>query len=281
MRGKVDRNDLTQRPAPGLAEESPSDDNLGYHEYKPLSRYFATNRSRNAVAIFWADKARMRLLLIEDEKELADALSRALSKYGILTDHTMHLADAIELTRQNVYGAILLDRRLPDGEGLTFIPHLRRTRTDTPIIVLTARNEPMERVEGLDIGADDYLGKPFLVEELIARLRAVLRRPASLAELQITVGRIVIDPLHLGVTVDAIPLDLPRRELLVLTALAKRKDKVVLRSTLEAAVYNYEEEIQSNALDAHISRLRKRRLDAGAGIAIHNIRGVGYLLKEG
>jgi DNA-binding response OmpR family regulator len=90
----------------------------------------------------------------------------------------------------------------------------------------------------------------------------------------------VIDPLHLSVTVESIPLDLPRRELLVLAALAKRKDKTVLRSTLEAAVYNYEEEIQSNALDAHISRLRKRLLDAGAGITIHNIRGVGYLLKE-
>ena len=222
----------------------------------------------------------MRLLLIEDERELADALSAALSKHGIVTDHTTHLADAFELTRQNSYDAILLDRRLPDGEGLTLIPMLRRTGTDTPIIVLTARNEPLERVEGLDVGADDYLGKPFLVDELMARLRAVLRRPPSLTELQISVGRMVINPLHLSVTVESIPLDLPRRELLVLAALAKRKDKTVLRSTLEAAVYNYEEEIQSNALDAHISRLRKRLLDAGAGIAIHNIRGVGYLLKE-
>jgi len=222
----------------------------------------------------------MRFLLIEDERELADALAVALSKHGIVTDHTMHLADAVELTRQNVYDAILLDRRLPDGEGLTFIPQLRRTGTDTPIIVLTARNEPMERVEGLDVGADDYLGKPFLVEELMARVRAVLRRPASLVELQVTAGRMVIDPLHLSVTVNSIPLDLPRRELLVLAALTKRKDKTVLRSTLEAAVYNYEEEIQSNALDAHISRLRKRLVDAGAGVTIHNIRGVGYLLKE-
>lgn len=193
----------------------------------------------------------------------------------------MHLADAVELTRQNLYDAILLDRRLPDGEGLSFIPELRRTGKDTPIIVLTALNEPKERIEGLDLGADDYLGKPFLVEELMARLRAVLRRSPELAELKITAGRMVIDPLHLSVTVDAVPLDLPRRELLVLAALARRKDKTVLRSTLEAAVYNYEEEIQSNALDAHISRLRKRLIDAGAGVAIHNIRGVGYLMRSG
>jgi DNA-binding response OmpR family regulator len=99
-------------------------------------------------------------------------------------------------------------------------------------------------------------------------------------ESQIAIGRIAIDPLHLNVTIHSAPLELPRRELLVLLALAKRKDKTVLRSTLEAAVYNYEEEIQSNALDAHISRLRKRLSDTSAGVTIHNIRGVGYLLKE-
>lgn len=222
----------------------------------------------------------MRILLIEDEKELADALSAALSKQGIVIDHTMLLGDAIELSRQHSYDAILLDRRLPDGEGLSFIPKLRAAGADTPIIVLTAHNEPKERVEGLDTGADDYLGKPFLIDELMARLRAVLRRRANLVEPQIAIGRMTIDPLHLSVTVGSHPFDLPRRELLVLVALANRRGKTVVRSILEAAVYNYEEEIQSNALDAHISRLRKRLLDAQAGVAIHNIRGVGYLLKE-
>ncbi|MFD2238154.1 response regulator transcription factor [Aureimonas populi] len=222
----------------------------------------------------------MRILLVEDEMEMAGALSVALGKHGIVIDHTAMLADALELTRQTLYDAILLDRRLPDGEGLAFIPRLRKAGIDTPVIVLTARNETKERIEGLDSGADDYLGKPFLVEELMARIRAVLRRPAHLAEPQFGVGRMVIDPLNLAVSVDAVPLDLPRRELLVLVALAKRRGKTVLRSTLEAAVYNYEEEIQSNALDAHISRLRKRLADAGAGVSVHNIRGVGYLLKE-
>ena len=222
----------------------------------------------------------MRLLLVEDERELANALSAALSKQGIVIDHALYLADAYELTLQNTYDAILLDRRLPDGEGLTFIPKLRRAGVDTPVIVLTARNEPMERVEGLDLGADDYLGKPFLIEELMARVRALLRRPPTLEEQTIRVGRLQIDPLNLDVTSGSVPLDLPRRELLVLQALARRKGKTVLRSTLEVAVYNYEEEIQSNALDAHISRLRKRLADADAGVTIHNIRGVGYLLRE-
>jgi DNA-binding response OmpR family regulator len=222
----------------------------------------------------------MRLLLIEDERELATALSAALSKHGIVTDHTMFLADAHELVLQNVYDAILLDRRLPDGEGLTFIPKLRRAGNDTPIIVLTARNEPMERVAGLDTGADDYLGKPFLVEELMARVRALLRRPSGVSDQDVKVGRLSIDPLHLTVRIGSDTLEIPRRELLVLQALAKRKGKTVLRSTLEQAVYNYEEEIQSNALDAHISRLRKRLSDVDAGAIIHNIRGVGYLLRE-
>ena len=222
----------------------------------------------------------MRLLLIEDEREMADALSATLGKQGIVIDHTMRLGDAMELTRQHVYDAILLDRRLPDGEGLALIPKLRRAGVDTPIILLTAMNEPEDRIAGLDGGADDYLGKPFLVGELLARVRAVLRRPVNLAPAQITVGRIVIDPLHLSVTINSLPFDLPRRELLVLVALAKRNGKSMLRSTLEAAVYNYEEEIQSNALDAHISRLRKRLLDASAGVSVHNIRGIGYLLKE-
>ena len=222
----------------------------------------------------------MRLLLIEDERELANALSAALSRQGIVTDHALNLGDALELTLQNTYDAILLDRRLPDGEGLTFIPKLRRAGVDTPVIVLTARNEPMERVEGLDLGADDYLGKPFLIEELMARVRALLRRPPTLEEQTIRVGRLHIDPLHLHVMAGSVPLYLPRRELLVLQALAKRNGKTVLRSTLEDAVYNYQEEIQSNALDAHISRLRKRLADANAGVSIHNIRGVGYLLRE-
>jgi len=222
----------------------------------------------------------MRLLLVEDEKELAAALAGALGKHGIVIDNTARLADAFELTLQNDYDAILLDRRLPDGEGLTLISKLRRSQRDTPIIVMTARNEPLERVEGLNLGADDYLGKPFMVEELLARVRAVLRRPINLAEPEIVAGRMVINPLHLDVAVGSRQLDLPRRELSILIAMAKRKNKTVLRTTLEEAVYNYEEEIQSNAIDAHISRLRKRLADANCGVAIHNIRGVGYLLKE-
>jgi len=222
----------------------------------------------------------MKILLVEDETRLAEAVAASLSKKGIAVDHTALLGDAIELARQQTYDAILLDRRLPDGDGITFIPWLRSAGVVTPVIVLTARNEPAERVAGLDVGADDYWGKPFLMEELFARLRAVLRRPSALAEPSIVAGRMTVDPIRMDVTVGDLQLDLPRRELMVLVTLAKRKGRTVLRSALETEIYNYEETIQSNALDAHVSRLRKRLADADAGVSIHNIRGVGYLLKE-
>jgi DNA-binding response OmpR family regulator len=222
----------------------------------------------------------MKILLVEDETRLAEAVAASLSKKGIAVDHTALLGDAIELARQQTYDAILLDRRLPDGDGITFIPWLRSSGVVTPVIVLTARNEPAERVAGLDLGADDYLGKPFLMEELFARLRAVMRRPSALAEPSIVAGRMTVDPIRMDVMVGELQLDLPRRELMVLVTLAKRKGKTVLRSALETEIYNYEETIQSNALDAHVSRLRKRLTDADAGVSIHNIRGVGYLLKE-
>jgi len=222
----------------------------------------------------------MKILLVEDETRLAEAIAASLTKKGIAVDHTALLGDAIELARQQTYDAIVLDRRLPDGDGITFIPWLRSSSVVTPVIVLTARNEPKERVAGLDLGADDYLGKPFLMEELFARLRAVMRRPSALAEPSIVLGRMTVDPIRMDVMVGELQLDLPRRELMVLVTLAKRKGKTVLRSALETEIYNYEETIQSNALDAHVSRLRKRLADAEAGVSIHNIRGVGYLLKE-
>ena len=222
----------------------------------------------------------MKILLVEDEIKLAEAVAASLGKKGIAVDHTVLLGDAIELARQQTYDAIVLDRRLPDGDGITFIPWLRGSGVVTPVIVLTARNEPKERVAGLDLGADDYLGKPFLMEELFARLRALLRRPSALAEPSIVIGRMTVDPIRMDVMVGELQLDLPRRELMVLVTLAKRKGKTVLRSVLETEIYNYEETIQSNALDAHVSRLRKRLADTDAGVSIHNIRGVGYLLKE-
>jgi DNA-binding response OmpR family regulator len=220
----------------------------------------------------------MRILLVEDEQDMASALGDALSKHNIVIDHVSTLADAREAADLNSYDAILLDRQLTDGEGLRLIPELRAANIVTPVIVLTAHNDHEGRIRGLDLGADDYMGKPFVVEELIARLRAVLRRPPLSSE-TISAGRLSFAVSHMEPAIDGKPLLLPRRELLVLAALMKRLGRTVTREALANAVYNFDAEIQSNALDSHVSRLRRKLNELDSGVAIHTIRGIGYLMK--
>ncbi len=221
----------------------------------------------------------MRILLVEDEAGMAAALTAALKTYDMVVDRVANLAEAEEATASGVHDAILLDRQLPDGDGLTLVAKLRLQATRTPVIILTARGELSDRIAGLDSGADDYLAKPFAVEELLARLRAVLRRPAGLQSDVVRFGRLSFDLQHCEANVEGRPLDLPRRELLVLETLMRRMGRTVVRASLEAAVYSFDEDIQSNALDTHVSRLRRKLADADAGVEIHGIRGVGYLLR--
>ena len=221
----------------------------------------------------------MRLLLVEDEAEMAAALSAALLKFDVVVDHVYSLDLAREAIEDPVHDAIILDRQLPDGDGLSLVPYLRSRRSGVPVIVLTARGEVSDRVVGLDAGADDYLAKPFALEELLARLRAVLRRPSAMAPVVARVGKLVFNFGNREVTIAGQAVELRRRELLVLETLVRRQGRTVLRGVLEEAVYSFDDEIQSNALDSHISRLRRKLESSGADIEIHNIRGVGYLLK--
>jgi DNA-binding response OmpR family regulator len=221
----------------------------------------------------------MRILLVEDEPEMAAALTAALRRHDLVIDHAPTLADAWEAISARVHQAVLLDRRLPDGDGLGLIPRMRRAGHAMPVLVLTALGDLDDRVAGLDAGADDYLVKPFAVEELLARLRAVRRRTATLQQEVVRAGRLAFDLGHREASIDGAGLDLPRRELLVLEALIRRQGRAVLRATLEEAVYAFDDEIQSNALDTHVSRLRRKLAEAEAGIEIHGIRGVGYLLR--
>src|SRR6266702_2554918 len=147
----------------------------------------------------------MRILLVEDEAEMAGALASALKRYDMVVDHAPTLAEAEEAISADVHAAILLDRQLPDGDGLSLIPRLRARAGGVPIIVLTARGELADRIAGLDGGADDYLAKPFAVEELLARLRAVLRRPAGLSPDVIRAGRLAFDLSHREASIDGQP----------------------------------------------------------------------------
>jgi len=221
----------------------------------------------------------MRILLIEDEPEMASVLKTALERQDFIVDRIATLADAEIMAKVGTHDAIVLDRRLPDGEGLDLIPRLRAMNVDTPVIALTALAGINDRVVGLNAGADDYMVKPFATEELVARLRALHRRQFTLRADRIEVGRLIYDFRDREALVDDKALDLPRRERLVLETLIRRPGRAVMRRTLEEAVYSLDDEIGSNALDAHISRLRRKLEEAAAGVEIRAIRNIGYLLR--
>jgi DNA-binding response OmpR family regulator len=222
----------------------------------------------------------MRILLVEDEPRLAESLRSVLERERFIVDHAEGVEAAREASMLGSFDLVLLDRSLPDGEGLSLLPSLRFDNPGIHVIVLSARNGVNDRVAGLDGGADDYLTKPFSIDEMLARIRAVFRRPVELARATIRAGSLVFDLAYEEVEVDGARFDLPRRELRVLAALIKRRGRTVQREALENAVFGFDDEIQSNTLDSHVSRLRRRLKAADAGVEIHAIRGVGYLLRE-
>lgn len=218
--------------------------------------------------------------MIEDESALADALREALERERFVVDHVEQLADAREAAKIGAFDLVLLDRTLPDGDGLSIVPELRTNQPGLSIIVLSARGEIADRIAGLDEGADDYLIKPFAIDEMLARIRAVRRRPTDMVAEEVCAGSLVYDMSNDETSIGGVRLELPRRELRVLATLIRRRGRTVLREALEQAVYGFDDEVQSNALDSHVSRLRRKLAEAEAGVEIHAIRGVGYLLRE-
>lgn len=221
-----------------------------------------------------------RILLIEDDPALAREVIRALERDGWSLDHATCLTDAFEAVIQRPYRVILLDRRLPDGDGLSLIAVARSRPAPPAIIVLTARDEVADRIEGLDAGADDYLVKPFALGELLARLRAACRRPtAGTAPEPIEIGRLSFDPAHREARVAGRPLDLARRELALLEVLVRRAGRVVQRAHIDGELYGFAAEVSGNALETQVSRLRRRLEEADAGVELRTVRGVGYMLR--
>ncbi|MGN6825859.1 response regulator [Paucibacter sp. M5-1] len=221
----------------------------------------------------------MIILRVEDEIEFAETVRDALGREKYVVAHVNRLSMVREVARSVAYDLILLDRTLPDGEGLSLLPDFRAAIPGLPVIVLTAHGEIESRVCGLNVGADDYLVKPFALEELFARIRAIRRRPAELGVEEIRVGALVFDVHNNEAGVADVVLTLPRRELRVLATLVKRRGRTVLREVLEQGVYGFDDAIQSNTLDSHISRLRRKLAAADAGVEIHAVKGVGYLLQ--
>jgi DNA-binding response OmpR family regulator len=221
-----------------------------------------------------------RILLVEDDDQLAREIVRALERENWPIDHVGSLAEAFEAIIQYPYRAILLDRRLPDGDGIGLIPAARSRPSSPSIIFLTARDDLADRVEGLDAGADDYLVKPFALEELLARLRAACRRPGQATRpSRIEIARLCYDPSTREVLVGTRPIVVPRRELALLGLLAQRAGRVIQRGHLESELYGLDVEVSANALDALVSRLRRRLDEEDAGVELRLVRGVGYMLR--
>jgi Response regulators consisting of a CheY-like receiver domain and a winged-helix DNA-binding domain len=204
----------------------------------------------------------------------------ALERQGFVVDLVSTVAMAEEALALIEHDVVLLDRQLADGDGIELIPMLRQRRPGVPVIVISALGKPLDRIHGLEQGADDYLAKPFLIEELVARMRAVLRRPTQMQDQAIAFGNVSFDVLGGEAEVDGHPLVLQRRERLALEALMRRAGQTLRRSSLEESMYGADDEIQSNSLEAIISRLRRKLADMGANVEIHPVRGVGYLLRE-
>jgi DNA-binding response OmpR family regulator len=222
----------------------------------------------------------MRLLLVEDDVQLSKSLADRVSAAGYIVDCVVTGEEAEAAVAAVPYPLAILDRRLPDGDGVRRIAVLRRFQPEIRVIVLSALDATVDKIGGLDAGADDYLTKPIDTDELIARIRAALRRPGGAVQPPIACGRLIYDPPAREFQIDQEVIILKRRELLILEALIMRARRVVQRSLFMDQVYGFNEEVQSNTLDAHISRLRARLLDLDAGVIIHPIRGVGYMLSE-
>ncbi len=222
----------------------------------------------------------MRLLVIEDEPRIAEILRSGLQQAGFAVDVVLSCTDASEALAQDVYDAAVLDLGLPDGDGMDLLTGLRTSRKDVPVLVLTARDAVEDRVRGLDAGADDYLIKPFATTELVARVKALLRRPGGALGVTLQAGNVVLDTVGRDVRVAGIPLQLPRRECAILEHLLRRQGRVVPKSVLEEKLYGIDDELESNAVPVHVHHLRRKLEDAEATAEIHTVRGVGYLLSE-
>lgn len=220
----------------------------------------------------------MRVLLVEDEPEMAKLVADGVGADGLVVDAVGSIDEAEAAIAVARYALVLLDRRLPDGDGLVLLRRMRSTQPGVPVIVLTALDAVPSKVEGLDAGADDYLTKPFETEELRARIRAALRRPGAEFTPPVACGRLLFDLTARHVTISGQAVVLRRRELALLEALVRRAGRVVQRATLMDEVYGFAEDVTSNTLDSHVSRLRARLTELGAGIVIHPVRGVGYML---
>lgn len=220
----------------------------------------------------------MKFLLVEDNPDLAMAIALRMRQDGHVLDHAENLADASAFVSTGEYDLILLDIMLPDGDGRTFLEKHRASNLDTPVIILTARSQVSDRIGSLDLGADDYVTKPFDHAELEARCRAVLRRKSGIAKATIEVGDVVFNPVAGHLTVRGTALALRNRELRLLELFLSAPGQIFSKSKLVDRLFSYDEDATENAIEVYIGRLRKHLTPSK--LKITTLRGLGYRLDH-
>ena len=221
-----------------------------------------------------------RILLIEDHERLARLMCKGLVGAGIAVDMVGRIDTAWSAVQQVPYQALVLDRGLPDGDGLVLLQRLRSAGLGLPCLVLTARDALHDRVEGLEAGADDYLPKPFAMDEMVARVRALLRRPVEFRSLEPRHGDLALRPEAGTLSCGDDSITLAPAEIHIMQQLLRKPGEVVRRSALEAAAWGLGDAVTPNALDVALHRLRRKLLAIGSQQRIANVRGLGYALRE-
>jgi DNA-binding response OmpR family regulator len=221
-----------------------------------------------------------RVLLVEDHSRLAELIVQALENAGISVDVFGDLESAWSAARQVAYGALIIDRGLPDGDGLALVHRCRAAALHTPCLMLTAKDALRDRVQGLEVGADDYLTKPFAMDELVARVRALLRRPIGQQALNPAHGDIVLRPGEGVMSCGNEYVVLAPTEMQLMLTLVRSGGQVVRRSLLESAAWGLSDAVTPNALDVALHRLRRKLQEVRSRQQVVNIRTHGYALRE-
>jgi len=220
----------------------------------------------------------MRILLVEDNHRLSNSLKMNLAHEGYSVDTAYDGQEGQDFAELTPYDLIILDILLPVKDGLEVCRDLRRRRIQTPILLLTARDSVDDRVQGLDCGADDYLVKPFALQELLARLRALLRRQQPYQPGRLEMGSLIVDPMTHSVERAGQPIELTPKEFALLEYLLHHRNQVVTREMIEQHIWNYDFECESNVIDVYIRRLRRKIDDPFAAKLLTTVRGIGYRL---
>lgn len=222
----------------------------------------------------------MRILIVEDEPKAAAYLRKGFSEHGFVVDVAKDGEDGLYLAQTSLYDLLILDIMLPERDGWSVLTALRGTKNQTPVICLTARDAVQDRVKGLELGADDYLSKPFAFSELLARVRTVLRRAPSRPVESVRIANLELDLLRQKAVRNGVRLDLTPKEFLLLSLLARRTGEVLSRTAIAEQVWGMNFDCDTNVVDVHVRRLRSKVDDPYEQKLIRTVRGVGYVLEE-